>query len=151
MNYVTRQESLTVFDASLGLVIGKQFIPIHSFKILKWYAFVKPLISALNLRSSLWKSRSIPLSWTRELPKSNPMGRKFLSSKFHSGTNVGGEDTMGMGRPSGVSTIIKLTPPVVPCFLLKAQALSDLYCTLQTTFRMILIAKLEHYHHEALN
>jgi hypothetical protein len=109
------------------------------------------VISTLNLRSSLWKSRSTPLSWTRELPKSNITARKFLSSKFHSGTDVGEEDTMGMGRPSGMSTIIKSTPPVVSCFPLKAQALSNLYCTLQTSFRMKLIAKLEHFRHEALN
>jgi hypothetical protein len=62
----------------------------------------------------LWKSRNTPLSWTSELPKSNTMGRKFLSAKFHPGTDVGGEDTMGMGRPSGTSTIIKSTPPPVP-------------------------------------
>jgi hypothetical protein len=36
MNYVTRQESLTILDASLALVIGKRFIPVHSLKILKW-------------------------------------------------------------------------------------------------------------------
>jgi hypothetical protein len=78
------------------------------------------MILALNLRSSLWKSRSTPLSWTRELPKSNTMGRKFLSSEFYSGIDVGGEDIMGMRRPLGMSTIIKSTPPVVPCTLLKA-------------------------------
>jgi hypothetical protein len=79
------------------------------------------------------------------------MGRKFLSFEFHSGTNVGGEGTMGMGRPSGISIIIKSTPPTVPYTLLKAQALSDESCTLQTTFRMKHIAKLEHFHHEVLN
>jgi hypothetical protein len=79
------------------------------------------------------------------------MARKFLSSEFHSGTDVGGEDTMETGRPLGKSTIIKSIPPIVPCFPLKAQALSDLCCTLQTSFRMKLIVELEHFHHEALN
>jgi hypothetical protein len=108
-------------------------------------------MDALNLRSSFWKSRSTPLSWTRELPKSNTMGKKFLLSEFHSGTHVGGEDTRGMRRPLGMSTIIKSTPPAMPCTPLKAQALSDLCCTLQTTFKMNFIAKLEHFQHEALN
>jgi hypothetical protein len=85
------------------------------------------------------------------LPKSNTMGRKFLSFEFYSGTDVGGKDTMGMDRPLGMSTIIKSTPLVVPCFPLKARALSNLCYTLQTTFRMKQIAKLEHFHHEALN
>jgi hypothetical protein len=53
-------------------------------------------------------------------------------------------------RPSGMSTIIKSTPIIVPCILLKARVLSDLCCTIQTTFSMILIAKLEHDHHEAM-
>jgi hypothetical protein len=114
MNNVTRQESLTVFDASLALVSGKRFSPVHFFKILKWWAFAKPLISTLNLRSSLWKSRSTPLSWTRELPKSNNKANKFLSSEFHSRIEVGREDTMGTRRPSEMSTIIKSTPLVVP-------------------------------------
>ena len=35
MNYVIRQESLIVLDAFLALVIGKQFILVQSFKILK--------------------------------------------------------------------------------------------------------------------
>jgi hypothetical protein len=48
------------------------------------------------------------------------MDRKFLSSEFYSRTDVGGEDIMGMERPYGMSTIIKSTPPVVPCTLLKA-------------------------------
>jgi hypothetical protein len=81
---------------------------------------------------------------------SNSMARKFLSSEFHFGTDVGEEDTMEMGRPSSMSTIIKSTPPVVPCFSLKARALSDLCCILQTSFRMKFIAELEHFHHEAL-
>jgi hypothetical protein len=96
-------------------------------------------------------NRSTPLSWTSELPKSNTMGRKFLSSEFNLGTDMRGEDTMGRGRPLGISTIIKSTPPIVPSILLMGQALSDLCCTLQTTFRMIVIAKPEHYHHKALN
>jgi hypothetical protein len=79
------------------------------------------------------------------------MGRKFFTAIFYSRIDVGGEDTMGTRRPSGMSTIIKSIPPVVPSTPLKAQALSDLCCTLQTIFRMILIAKLDHYHHEALN
>jgi hypothetical protein len=79
------------------------------------------------------------------------MARKFLSFEFYSGIEVGGEDTMGTRRSSGMSTTIKSTPLVVPCFPLKAQALSNLYCTLQSSFRMNLIAKLEHFHHEALN
>jgi hypothetical protein len=82
---------------------------------------------------------------------SNSMARKFLLSEFYFGTDVGGEDTMEMGRPSGMSTIIKSTPLVVPYFPLKAQALSNLCCTLQTSFRMKLIAELEYFHHEALN
>jgi hypothetical protein len=82
---------------------------------------------------------------------SNNMARNFSSSEFYSGTEVGGEDTMETGRSLGMSTIIKSTPPVVPCFPLKAQALSDLCCILQTSFRMKLIAELEHFHHEALN
>jgi hypothetical protein len=36
MNYVIRQESLTALDAFLALVIGKRFIPVHSFKMEKW-------------------------------------------------------------------------------------------------------------------
>ena len=36
MNYVTRQEPLIVLDAFLALVIGKRFIPVHSFKMEKW-------------------------------------------------------------------------------------------------------------------
>jgi hypothetical protein len=86
----------------------------------------------------------------KELPKSNTMAMKFLSSKFQEGTNVEGEDTMGTGRPLAMSTIIKSTPPSVPCTPLKVGALSDLYCILQTTFRMKLIAKLKHFHHETL-
>jgi hypothetical protein len=39
----------------------------------------------------------------------------------------------------------------VPWTPLKARALSDLCCTLQTTFRMKFIAKLEHFHHKSLN
>jgi hypothetical protein len=35
IEHITRQESLTVLDASLALVIGKRFIPAHSFKIEK--------------------------------------------------------------------------------------------------------------------
>jgi hypothetical protein len=58
---------------------------------------------------------------------------------------------MGTGRPSGMSTIIKSTPRAVPYTPLKARALSNLSCTLQTTFRMKLIAELEHFHHEAFN
>jgi hypothetical protein len=64
---------------------------------------------------------------------------------------VEGEDTIGTRRPSGMSTIIKSTPPVVPCFPLKARALSNLYYTLQISFIMKLIAELKHFHHEALN
>jgi hypothetical protein len=79
------------------------------------------------------------------------MARKFFSSEFHYGTNVGGEDTMGTGRPSGMSTIIKSTPAVVPCFPLKARELSDLCYILQTSFTMKLNAALEQFHHEALN
>jgi hypothetical protein len=90
------------------------------------------------------------LSWTSELPKSNTIGRKFLSAVFQFGTNVGGEDTMGMGRPTGMSTIIKSTPSTISCIPLKARALSNLCCTLQTIFNMILIAKLKHYHHETM-
>jgi hypothetical protein len=78
------------------------------------------------------------------------MGKKFLSVVFHSRTDVEGKDTMGMGRPLGMSTIIKSIPTAVPCNPLKAQALSNLCYTIQTTFSMILIAKLEHYHHEAM-
>jgi hypothetical protein len=48
------------------------------------------------------------------------MAKKLLSSEFYSRTDVGGEDTMGMGRPSGMSTIIKSTLLVVPYFSLKA-------------------------------
>jgi hypothetical protein len=81
---------------------------------------------------------------------SNTMAKKFLSSEFQSGTDVGGEDTMGTGRPLRMSTIIKLIPPVVPCFPLKARALSDLHIK-KTSFRMKLIAEFEHFHHEALN
>jgi hypothetical protein len=33
------------------------------------------------------------------------MDRKSLSAEFDSRTDVGGEDTMGTGRPSGMSTI----------------------------------------------
>jgi hypothetical protein len=73
-----------------------------------------------QLKIVLVESRSAPLSWTNELPKSNTKGRKFLSVEFHPGTDVGGEDTMGTGRPSGMSTIIKSTPPVVPWIPLKA-------------------------------
>jgi hypothetical protein len=51
----------------------------------------------------------------------------------------------------GISTIIKSTPPAVPCTPLKARALLNLYYTLQTTFRMKFITKLEIIHHEALN
>ena len=109
------------------------------------------LIDALNLRSSFWKSGSTPLSWIKELSISNTMSRKFSSSEFHSGIDVGGKDTMEMGRSSGMFTIIKSTPPTVPCIPLKAQALSDLCYTLQTTFRIKFIAKLEHFQHEALN
>ena len=58
---------------------------------------------------------------------------------------------MGTGRSSRMSTIIKSTPLVVPYFFLKAQALLDLYYTLQISFKMKLIAELEHFHHEALN
>jgi hypothetical protein len=47
-------------------------------------------------------------------------GHEVLIIGFHSGTDVGGEDTMGTGRPSGMSTIIKSTPAVVPYFPLKA-------------------------------
>jgi hypothetical protein len=36
MMQMTRLEPLTIFDASLALVIGKRFIPVHSLKILKW-------------------------------------------------------------------------------------------------------------------
>jgi hypothetical protein len=79
------------------------------------------------------------------------MARKFLSSEFYSGIDVGREDTMGTGRPSRMSTIIKSTPPVVPCFPLKARALSELCYTIKTSFKMKLIAKLEHFHHEAIN
>ena len=35
MKHMTRQESLTVLDASLAVVIGKRFIPVHPFKIEK--------------------------------------------------------------------------------------------------------------------
>jgi hypothetical protein len=34
---------------------------------------------------------------------------------------------------------------------LKTRTLSDLCCTLQTSFRMKLITELKHFHHEALN
>jgi hypothetical protein len=104
---------------------------------------VLPQMSALNLRSSLWKSRSAPLSWTRELPKSNTRGRKFSSVEFHPGMDVGGEDTMGTGRPSGMSTIIKSIPPSMLSTPLKARALSDLCYTSQTTFRI-------DFHHKEL-
>jgi hypothetical protein len=57
---------------------------------------------------------------------------------------------MGTGRPSGMSTIIKSTPTPMPCTTLKARALLDLYSTIQTTFSMILIAKLDYFHHEAI-
>jgi hypothetical protein len=93
-------------------------------------------MSAFNLRSSLWKSRSAPLSWTRGPPKSNTKGRKLSAAEFYTGTDVGGEDTMETGRPLGMSTIIKSTPLLVPCTPLKARALSDLCCTWQTTFRI---------------
>jgi hypothetical protein len=36
MKHMTRLEPLTVLDASLALVIGKRFIPVHSFKMEKW-------------------------------------------------------------------------------------------------------------------
>jgi hypothetical protein len=36
MIQMTRLEPLTVLDASLALVIGKQLIPVHSFKMEKW-------------------------------------------------------------------------------------------------------------------
>jgi hypothetical protein len=36
MKHMTRLEPLTVFDESLALVSGSRFIPVHSFKILKW-------------------------------------------------------------------------------------------------------------------
>jgi hypothetical protein len=82
------------------------------------------------------------LLWTSKLPKSNIMGRKFFYVVFHSGIDVGGEDTMGTGRPSGMSIIIKSTPTPELCTPLKARALLDLSCTLKTTISMILIAML---------
>ena len=36
MKHMTRLEPLTILDASMALVIGKWFISIHFFKILKW-------------------------------------------------------------------------------------------------------------------
>ena len=54
-------------------------------------------------------------------------------------------------KPSLMSTIIKSTPLAMPCTLLKARALSDESCTLQTTFIMKLVPKVEHFHHQALN
>jgi hypothetical protein len=47
-----------------------------------------------------------------------------------------------------MSTIIKSTP--VRDTPLKARALSDLYCTIQATFRMKFIAKFLQFQHEAL-
>jgi hypothetical protein len=60
---------------------------------------------------------------------SDTMVRNCISTEFYSRTDVEREDTMGTGRPSGVSTIIESTPPTVPFTPLKAQALSDLWYT----------------------
>jgi hypothetical protein len=78
------------------------------------------LILAFNWSWSEWKSRSTPLSWTSELPKSNTLGKKYFTTIFYFGIEDGGEDTMETGRPSGMSTIIKSIPPPELCTPLKA-------------------------------
>ena len=110
--------------------------------------------SLMNLMGSLLQN-SQEIAKVRKLEKIQLCNNNFIppynENILHTGMDIGGEDTIGMKRSSGMSTIIKSTPTAVPYMLLKARALSNLYCTLQTIFIMKFIAELEHFHHKALN